>query len=380
VILTRPIRIGRVPPERLFLMHTTKKWRRSPLAAAAMLALAGALALSGCTSGLPSDGGGGGDDGQAASGNGGLPLTVDVTDARAQLLAAVEGKQISYIPLSLNYPLNRLWGNVLRDTFMPLGVDYTEDDAGGEVDKAIQFVDSRLNEGADVIIVQNPDVGVLSEQVRKGREQGTYFVSLNIQGSESSDAYVGPDFVGMARDLAQRMVADCQAKGKNKVAIVSGYGTDAQSIFTDQGWEPVFKDAGIEVVSKQQSEFLPTNGNQIATTVLQQNPDLCGFAVIFDGTAIGVADAVDAAGKSGEVGVYTIGASNDTCVAIDSGRITAAIDGNQEALPAAAAAAAQQLLLIGDPPGTRRVMSFIGHNIVDAASKATVPGACYKVG
>jgi ribose transport system substrate-binding protein len=358
-------------------MHITSRPRRSLTIAA--LALIGALAVTGCTAtGMPEEGGGGGGD--ASAGNAGLPLTVDVADARDQLLTAVEGKQISYIPLSLNYPLNRLWGNVFRDTFVPLGVEYTEDDAGGEVDKAIQFVDSRLNEGADVIIVQNPDVGVLSEQVRRGRDQGTYFVSLNIQGSESSDAYVGPDFVGMARDLAGRMVEDCTAKGSNKVAIVSGYGTDAQSIFTDQGWEPVFEEEGLDVVSKQQSEFLPTNGNQIATTVLQQNPDLCGFAVIFDGTAIGVADAVDAAGKTGQVGVYTIGASIDTCNAIDAGRITAAVDGNQEALPAAAAAAAQQLLLIGDPPGTRRAMSFIGHNIVDADTKATVPGACYTVG
>jgi ribose transport system substrate-binding protein len=358
-------------------MTTTAKWRRPALAAAAILSLAATLALSGCTNGLSEQDTGGGDS--STGGNAGLPLTVDVTDARTQLLAAVEGKQISYIPLSLNYPLNRLWGNVFKTTFEQLGANYTEDDAGGEVDKAIQFVDSRLNEGADVIIVQNPDVGVLSEQVRKGREQGTYFVSLNIQGSESSDAYVGPDFQGMAAELAQRMVADCKAKGQNKVAIVSGYGTDAQSIFTDQGWEPVFKDAGIEVVSKQQSEFLPTNANQIATTVLQQNPDLCGFAVIFDGTAIGVADAVDAAGKTGDVGVYTIGASIDTCNAITAGRITAAIDGNQEALPAAAASAVQQLLLIGDPPGTRRVMSFVGHQIVDPTTMATVPGACYRV-
>lgn len=350
-------------------MRTVRSRR---FAAAGLLAVA---ITAGCTSGLPE-----GDSGAGAGGDGaGLPQVVDVADARSILTKSIKGKRIAYIPISLNYPLNRLWGNVFKSTFKTLGADYTEDDAGGDPDKVIQFVNSRLNEGVDLIIVQNPDVGVLSEQVKRGRENGTYFVSLNIQGAESSDAYVGPDFQAMAADLAQRMVDDCKPSGKKKVAIVSGFGTDAQSVATDKGWEPVFEKAGFDVVSKQQSEFLPTNGNQIATTVLQQNRDLCGFAVIFDGTALGVADAVDAAGLSGKVGVYTIDASKPLCDAIDKGQVTAAVAGNQEALPVAAATAAQQILLVGDPPGTRRTMAFVPHEIVDAKTMDSTPGACYRL-
>jgi ribose transport system substrate-binding protein len=315
----------------------------------------------------------------AGSDDGGLPVAVEGSEARSEVLDSLEGKKIAYIPVSLQFDLTAMWHQQFKSLFESLGAEYSASDPGSDVDAQIRMVDSRIDDGVDMLIIQNPDVGVLSQQVQRAHEQGIYVISVNVQGTQSSDAYVGADYTAMARDLAERMVVDCKAAGKDKVAIVSGFGTDSNSIETDRGWEPVFEKAGLKVVSKQQSNYDPSKANEIATVVLQQNPDLCGFAVVFDVTAMGVVQAVESAGKTGEVGIYNMDASRVWCEAVAEGQVTAAAAFNASGIAVAAGYAAQELFMVGAPAGSRRVMGYVPHTIADKDNYENVPGACYGV-
>jgi len=315
----------------------------------------------------------------AESTDGGLPAAVDGVEARSMVHDSLAGKKIAYIPMSLQFDLTAMWGQQFRSLFESLGADYSESDPANNVDTEIRMIDSRIDDGVDMLIIQNPDVGVLSQQVQRAQEQGIYVISVNVQGTQSSDAYVGADHTAMAADLAERMADDCEAAGKDKVAIVSGFATDSNSISADKGWEPVFEKRGLEVVSKQQSNYDATKANEIATVVLQQHPDLCGFAVIFDVTALGVAQAVGSAGLEGKVGIYNFDASRVWCEALEEGRVTAGAAYNASGIAVAAGYAAQELFLVGAPPGTRRVMGYVPHVVADADNYENVPGACYGV-
>ncbi|GAA1638112.1 sugar ABC transporter substrate-binding protein [Georgenia ruanii] len=311
--------------------------------------------------------------------DGGLPVAVDGEKARSMVHASVADKKIAYVPMSLQFELTALWGQQFRSVFESLGADYSESDPANNVDTQVRMIDSLIDDGVDLLIIQNPDVGVLSQQVQRAHERGIYVVSVNVQGTQSSDAYVGADHTAMAQDLAERMADDCKAANKDKVAIISGFATDSNSIEADKGWEPVFEEHGLEVVSKQQSNYDATRANEIATVVLQQHPDLCGFAVIFDITALGAAQAVEAAGLKGQVGIYNFDASRVWCEALADGRVTAGAAYNASGIAVAAAYAAQELFLVGAPAGTRRVAGYVPHELADKDNYENVPGACYGV-
>lgn len=335
-----------------------------------------ALIMTGCT--VPSTDTPVNPDGNGAvTGSGGLPVAIDGSEAQQMLLGSLEGKHIAYIPMSLQFDLTKMWGQQFEALFDSMGAEFTQEDAANNVDTQIRLIDSHINDGVDVLIIQNPDAGVLSNQVQRAHERGIYVISVNVQGSLSSDAYVGANYTAMGTLLAERMVEDCKAKGQNKVAVIGGFGTDSNDIEADRGWFPVFEAAGIEVVSDQQSNYDPSRANQVATAVLQQHKDLCGFAVIFDVTALGVAQAVESAGLQDTVGVYSFDASAVWCDALREGRVTAGVAYNAPGIAVAAAYEAQALLLVGDPAGTRHVMGYVPHMIVDASNVDSAPGACY---
>lgn len=341
----------------------------------AAVLMTAALFLSGCTVSASSANVGA----SAASEHAGLPVAVDGAKARSLLRDSLKGKKIAYIPMSLQFDLTAMWGQQFKSLFESLGAEYSQSDPANNVDTQIRMIDSRIDDGVDLLIIQNPDVGVLSQQVQRAQQQGIYVISVNVQGTQSSDAYVGADHTAMAQDLAERMAKDCKAAGKDKVAIVSGFATDSNSIEADKGWEPVFKKQGLKVVSKQQSNYDATKANEIATVVLQQNRDLCGFAVIFDVTALGVAQAVETAGLRGKVGIYNFDASRVWCDALADGRVTAGAAYNASGIAVAAGYAAQELFLVGAPAGSRRVMGYVPHVLADKSNYKNVPGACYGV-
>lgn len=319
-----------------------------------------------------------GDGGTTTESAGGLPEVTSNEEARGIIHGALEGKTIAYVPIVLEADLTSLWATHLQQVFDMLGAELIVTDPAYDLDLMVNQIDSHINDQVDVLIVQNPDVGVLAEQTRRAHEEGIYVVGINVQGNQSADAFIGADYVSIAQDLGHRIVEDCQAQDKNKVAIVDGWGTDSNSISAAEGWEPVFEEAGMEIVSKQQSNYDPARGNEIAATVLQNHPDLCAFAVVWDILALGVAEAVDSAGLAGEVGVYNFDASQTWCEALRDGLVTAGGAFHAAGIGIGAGIMAQDLILNGDEPGSRRTMAYVPHTIVDIDNVDETSAACYS--
>jgi ribose transport system substrate-binding protein len=340
------------------------------------VSLAAAVALTaGCTTGssdpvTPNASGG-------AQDAGGLAEVVDPSDARDLLYGSMEGKKIVFVPQTLQVDLISMWGEQFKSIFESLGAEYSEFDAGNDVDAQIRMIDSAIDDEVDLVIIQNPDAGVLSTQVERAHENGIYVIGVNVQGSQSADAFVGADYRSMAEDLAEHLADECDAAGKTQVAIMTGFATDDPSVKAEAGFTAVFDERGLEIVSTQATNYDPTRANEIASAVLQQNPDLCGFALSYDLTALGVAQAIEAAGMQDDVLVYNIDASKTWCDALAAGRVDVGVAFNASGISAAAAFAAQDLFLVGAPAGSRRVMGFVPYALADQSNYETIPGACY---
>jgi len=307
-----------------------------------------------------------------------IPISVDPVEGRKLALSAMAGKRVAFVPIAVEgFDLAGQWIVEMQRAFDDVGVEFTVHDPSFDTDKMVQIIDGLISEGVDALILHNPDVGVLSEQIRKAREAGIYVVVLNLLSNESADVFIGGDVTTMARDIANYGADDCEARGLSKVAVLDNWGTDSWSIQANAGWDPVFEERGLEVVSRQQGQADPGVAAEVATAILQQNDDLCAIFSVWDIPALGIGQAVATAGRTGDVAVYAMDSSSLTCQAIEAGTVTATAAYHVPGMGVAAAVAVQSLFQNDPGAGTTRAVTYVPHTIINADNFDQVAMACY---
>lgn len=345
---------------------------------------AASLALASCSTGTEADTSSA--PAQTAAGaRSGIPEVVQPLDARALAHGALAGKRIAFVPIAYaGYKLTHQWGSSMERAFSSMGATFAVFDSNFDTDLMVRTIDDLIaGKKADVLILHNPDVGVLSQQIARAEAAGLYTVVVNMISNRSGDAFIGADVVSAAHDVTERAVADCKAKGKNKVAFIEGLGPDGFSLQFAAGAKPLLEEAGIEIVDTVQSNWQATTANELATTLLQQHgQELCAFMLPWDVIAVGAGNAIATAEDEGRipkgsVGVYSLDASDDWCDSLRLGHVTASAAYDVPGIGTGAVLATQQLLEVGDPPGTRRTVAYVPHVVVDKSNVDTIASACY---
>lgn len=333
----------------------------------------GALALGACTSGASPSQSGNGD----IEGAGGLPKTATPADVVKLTTEALAGKVVRASMLTDSAALTQNWSARLELGLEAVGIDFESVASNYDQQLQAQQIQTFIDQGVDALVLHNQDVSSLASLITKAQDAGIYVVVLNLGSNAQSDAFVGPNWEEMAKVLAERVVADCQAKGKDEVAIISGFGSDSGSVSSTEGATKVFEAANFNIVASQPGQYDPSKAGEIARTILQQNPNLCAFQGNWDGMMLGVSKVVSDQGLSGQVGVYTTDDSQPACDAIGEGSMTAAVDyGAGTNMGDTAAAVIKYLLQSGIPAGTARTAIFMPNTIVDQ-SNYTDARLCY---
>ena len=245
---------------------------------------------------------------------------------REPALNALKGKKIVYLPHSLGFDMAQAWGGVTKQAAERFGMAFTVRDPNWSTEAMAQSITSLIAERPDVIITQNPDLQSLARLLKQANAAGIYVVQVNMEGAVQTDAFVGPDFIGVGEQEAEIVVKACgKGSGKSgKVAITQGVVTGGVSVYQVQGAMKVFNQhPEIKVVSSQAGDWDPNKARSITETVLQQHPDLCAVIDAWDGQARGDGAAIAQAGKKGQVLVVTSGGgSQSMCDALADGIIT----------------------------------------------------------
>jgi ribose transport system substrate-binding protein len=317
-----------------------------------------------------------GSGGALSAGSGGLPENVQAIDAEKFANNAIKGKKIYYAALGSGYALEDQWRNVFHDSFTQLGAEYKENVADVDPQRLAQNAQSLLNGKPDVLIVHAGDSSNLNSLIKAAHAQGIYVFNLNLMTSQAVDGYVGGNFNIAEAALAKSMAEDCTKRGKKKVAIIGGFPGDGLSLVAIPAYEREFKAAGLEVVANQPQSYDATKAHDMAVTVMQQHPDLCGFIGTWDNMMIGAANAVKQANKVGQVVVYTSDSSVTGCKAVADGTITKALDYGVGVMGEQIVALVQYYLQTKIPAGSTRVAVFPRFKLLDKSSTLS-GGSCY---
>lgn len=347
----------------------------------AVAALA-ALVAAGCTAGGSSS-----DSGDSAGGGDGMPGVVTPVQVYDRLHKDLDGKKVAFIPILFKgFKITQQWAAPMQRSFESLGASFEVYDSNFDTEQMVRTLDDLIkNKKADVLIIHNPDLGVLTKQIKDAANAGIYTIVLNMSSNQSGDVFIGADVISNGEDLAKRAIADCKERGEpTDLAVLDGPGTDGFSVTFNEGVKRAAKADGAKVVDVQHTNWQADLASSASSTFIQRyGDDLCGILAPWDVIAIPAGQAVAKAASEGDIekdsiGVYALDASSDGCDAIKSGQIRAIGAYDQVGLGAAAAIEAQRLVQTGVKPGSQHVAMYVSTVLVDKDNVDTVAAACYQ--
>jgi ribose transport system substrate-binding protein len=217
---------------------------------------------------------------------------------RADYFKVFAGKTIAFVPVAMGIDLTEGWAAVMKKQADRLGMKLEIRDPNFSADAGAQAITSLIAEKPDVLVVHNPDVQSYARLLKRAEESGIHVIQINMRSNYNSDVYVGADWIGIGEGEAQGIIDKCGAGTSGKVAILQGQPTSGSDSGMMKGVENVFtKHPEIKVVANQAGEWDATKAHAIISTVIQQNPDLCGVVGFWDVMDLGAAAAIKESGK-----------------------------------------------------------------------------------
>ena len=225
----------------------------------------------------------------------------------------LKGKKVGFVPLSLGFDLTEGWNAGLQNQAKALGYQVLVRDPNWNTEAGTQAANGFIADKVDVLILHPLDMQAYNRIVSKAMAAGINVVQINLKSVTNGDAYVGTDWYDMGVKEANELVKACGAgSGKNgKIAVVQGMLTTPTASISGQAAADVFaQHPEIKVVATQAADWDATKAHAITSTILKQNPDLCGILGLWDGQDIGTAAALREANMLGKVFLVTSGGGN----------------------------------------------------------------------
>lgn len=240
----------------------------------------------------------------------------------------LKGKKVAFVPLSMGFDLTEGWNAGLQNQAKALGYTVDIRDPNWNVEAGVQAANGFIADKPDVLILHPLDQQAYNRIVPKAMKAGINVIQINLKSVTNGDAYVGADWYDLGVKQAEQIVKACgKGSGKNgKVAIVTGQAATPTIVIGNQAFDDVFAaNPEINIVAKQSADFDPAKAQAVTSTILKQNPDLCGILGVWDGQDQGTAAAIREANMADKVFMVSSGggAKAAACDNIENGTFDA---------------------------------------------------------
>ncbi len=217
---------------------------------------------------------------------------------RADYFKDFAGKTIAFVPVTMGIDLTEGWAAVMKQQADRLGMKLEIRDPHFSADAGAQAITSLIAEKPDILVVHNPDVQSYAKLLKRAEEAGIHVIQINMRSNYNSDVYVGADWIGIGEGEAQGVIDKCGAGTSGKVAVLQGQPTSGSDSGMMKGVDNALsKHPEIKLVANVAGEWDATKAQAVVSTVIQQNPDLCGVVGFWDVMDLGAAAAIKESGK-----------------------------------------------------------------------------------
>lgn len=298
--------------------------------------------------------------------------------------AALKGKTVAYLPIAMGFDLTEAWVTGLKKDAETYGYTLTIRDPNWSVDAGAQAFAQLIQEHPDVIVAHPPEIQAYARLIQQAEKAGIAVVVVSLKASTNSDVFIGPDWYDMAVQQTNSAIALCGKShgGSGKIAVMQGVLTNPTSQYGIQAIEATVaaSNGDVEIVSNQAADWDASKAHAVATTVLQSNPDLCGYIGMWDNMDVGIAAAIREAGKQDTVKLISSGGGNQdsACTNVENGSFATYISYD-------AAAQARDVMmtvrsLLQNPPAEPGAHPVALYTPLRTIDKTTMhPGSCWSL-
>ncbi|GAB4518183.1 MAG: hypothetical protein OHK0046_25600 [Anaerolineae bacterium] len=200
----------------------------------------------------------------------------------------------------------------------------------GMFDEQLAILEGWLNEGGfDAFAVTPFRATSLNSALVEATNQGIPLV--NLDELIPADALEGIDLAAQlasnnvrAGSVAADLVLSLVESGA-EVAVIEGAPGTSSSIDRVTGFTDGATAGGLNVVASQTANWDRAEAFNVATNILQGNPNIKAFFAANDGMGLGVVEAIEAAGLSGEIIVVSVDAIPEALAAVSEGRLAGTV-------------------------------------------------------
>ncbi|WAJ28856.1 sugar ABC transporter substrate-binding protein [Antarcticirhabdus aurantiaca] len=240
---------------------------------------------------------------------------------------AAEGTRVGGVSKTLTNEYWRSLGEGYQAYADKAGVEVVYQAAQSEGDQLgqLSIAENLISQGFNALLFSPQTDSNLQPALESAKSQNIPVINVNDAVIPSAEHYVG----NVQRDNGMRVAQwflENRPQG-GKVAVIEGQaGVFAAGQRTAGFTQTVTEGGKFEVVASVPGNWDRQVAYDAASTVLQQNPDLVGFYANNDGMALGVVEAVKAAGLQDKVVVFGTDGISDAYASIRAGELTGTVD------------------------------------------------------
>lgn len=240
--------------------------------------------------------------------------------------AVKEGTRIGGVSKTLTNEYWRTLGEGYQSEADKYGVFVSYLAAANEDDQLgqLSIAETMLTEGYDAILASPQSDANLQAAFDTAEQKGVPFINVNDAVMPLTKYYVGCVQKDNGVRVARWFMENTEG---GKVAVIEGQpGVYAVKQRTEGFTETIAQDDRFEIVASVPANWSREQAYNAATNILQRTPDLLGFYVNNDGMALGVVEAVKAAGLLGKCHVFGTDGISDAYKSIRDGELTGTVD------------------------------------------------------
>ena len=205
-----------------------------------------------------------------------------------------------------------------------LGVELMVLDAQDSAETQASQIEDFIVRGVDLLIINPVDSDAIGTSVVACNNEGIPVITVTRASNAGQVVqHLDIDNREAGRLDAEQLIIDLGGKGK--VAVLEGIAGSSSAIERNEGFVAALEGTEIEIVASLTANYAREEGASVTEDILQANPELDAIYAHNDEMALGAVRSVAAAGRSAEIKIYGIDATDDALVTVENGEMAATV-------------------------------------------------------
>ena len=251
--------------------------------------------------------------------------------------AALKGKTIGYVTINSASPWSGCIDSALGQLVQDAGATYRNLDAQTDTAKVAEYCQQMIDANVDALIIFGGDPSANSDIAKTADEAGipVFMAALDVSenGRQYVKACVGPDQEQMCYEIGQYIIEQNGANAGCKVVQISGVPFLDDYIQREAGFARAMKDTNYELMEPDYAYSSRSDAKTFMENHIQAEGDSIDIVMGYDDDlTMGAVAAIEEAGLTDKIKVYSLTGQNDAIQAVADGKLELTVMNRADAI------------------------------------------------